>query len=584
MEGTSFGHYQLLALLGRGGMGEVWRAYDTNTDRVVALKVVHAHLSHDKTFLQRFRREAHAATRLNNRHVIPIHTYGEIDGRLYLDMRMVQGRDLDTLLRDGPLEPSRAVGIIEQVALALHAAHTAGMVHRDVKPSNVLLEDDDFAYLIDFGIARVVADTDMTGSGNVIGTWGYMAPERFTNPEIDARSDVYALACVLYECLTGTKPFPGDSPELQFGGHLGAPPPRPSVDRPWVDERFDTVIAKGMAKAPEKRYQTALELATAAREAVSGSAAPDAVEPAPTSSGPVTVSTFASAADQSDLHSDVTMLRPAAPAVARSSWRRKRVLVPAAAVVAIVIATVATTVTLNGPSAESSYEPAPAAALGVDTQQVAVDPPDQSLGLIPAVATARPSVVKIRAVASSCRQVNAGSGFVVAPNRVMTTARNVAGSDTVTVEADGRTYDAHVTSYDPADDVALLDVPDLPSAPLAFDGGEVPTGADAVILGYPGGEDFTATPARIREIIQLNGPDVYRTSTVARETYTFRGTVRQGDSGGPLIDTGGRVLGLVVAADANDADTGYALTSSQLNVQMIKLGNTAKVPTGACVT
>ena len=129
----------------------------------------------------------------------------------------------------------------------------------------------------------------------------------------------------------------------------------------------------------------------------------------------------------------------------------------------------------------------------------------------------------------------------------------------------------------------VADLPVVPGA-LAFDDTGVPQGADAVVLGYPGGGDFTATPARIREIIQLNGPDVYRTSTVARETYTFRATVRQGSSGGPLIDTDGRVLGLVVAGDTNDADTGYALTSSQLNVQMIKLGNDAKVPTGACVT
>src|SRR6202023_830334 len=179
VEGTPFGRYRLIELLGRGGMGEVWRAHDTRTDRVVAVKVLPAHFAQDSTFEQRFRREAHAAARLNNPHVVPIHDYGEIDGRLYVDMRLIEGRDLQTVLAAGPIDPARAVGIIEQVAKALNAAHKVGLVHRDVKPSNILLAEDDFAYLIDFGIARGTDETGLTGTGNVIGTWPYMAPERF---------------------------------------------------------------------------------------------------------------------------------------------------------------------------------------------------------------------------------------------------------------------------------------------------------------------------------------------------------------------------------------------------------------------
>jgi serine/threonine protein kinase len=140
VDGTPFGRYRLIELLGRSGMGEVWRAHDTVTDRVVAVKVLPAHLADDKAFVQRFRREAHAAARLNNPHIIPIHAYGEIDGRLYVDMRLIEGRDLQEVLADGPLEPGRAVRIIEQVAKALHAAHKVGLVHRDVKPSNILLD------------------------------------------------------------------------------------------------------------------------------------------------------------------------------------------------------------------------------------------------------------------------------------------------------------------------------------------------------------------------------------------------------------------------------------------------------------
>src|ERR1700752_4980892 len=210
---TAFGRYGLVALLGRGGMGEVWRAHDTATNRTVAIKLLPPHLAADDTFVRRFRREAEAAAQLNNPHIIPIHNYGEIDGRLYADMRLIEGRDLQTVLAAGPLEPGRAVVIIEQVAKALHAAHKVGLVHRDVKPSNILLDEDDFAYLIDFGIARAAADTRLTSTGNMIGTFHYMAPERLGTREEDAGADIYSLACVLYECLTGRPPFAEESVE-----------------------------------------------------------------------------------------------------------------------------------------------------------------------------------------------------------------------------------------------------------------------------------------------------------------------------------------------------------------------------------
>ena len=241
MRGTPFGRYRLVELLGRGGMGEVWRAYDTVTDRIVAIKVLPAHLFEDEEFQRRFRREAHAAARLNNPHVIPIHHYGEIDGRLFVDMRLIDGRDLHSVLADGPLAPARAVRIIEQVAKALHAAHKVGLVHRDVKPSNILLDEDDFAYLIDFGIARAAGETSLTATGGFIGSWPYMAPERFGPQEVDARADVYALACVLYQCLTGHTPYPGNSLEQQYAGHVATPPPEPSRANPNVPAGFDRV-------------------------------------------------------------------------------------------------------------------------------------------------------------------------------------------------------------------------------------------------------------------------------------------------------------------------------------------------------
>lgn len=269
MDAKPFGHYQLRRLLGRGGMGEVYEAYDTRTDRVVALKVLPHHMATDETFQQRFRRESQAAAGVSDPHIVPIHGFGEIDGRLYLDMRLIEGQTVGELLgeRKQPLSPTLAVSVVEQVANALDAAHASGLIHRDVKPSNILLTSREFAYLIDFGLARTASEKGLTTAGNTLGTLGYMAPERFEAGPIDGRADIYALACVLYECLTGVRPYQADSLEQQIAGHMMSPPPRPSDTDPAL-AAFDDVVATGMAKKPGKRYQTAAELGAAARRAL----------------------------------------------------------------------------------------------------------------------------------------------------------------------------------------------------------------------------------------------------------------------------------------------------------------------------
>lgn len=251
-------------------MGEVYRALDTRTDRIVALKVLPPHLAEDKVFQRRFRRESQAAAGVDDPHVVPIHSHGEIDGRLYLDMRLIEGLTLGDILsrRDRPLGPQLAVSVVEQVASALDGAHAAGLVHRDVKPSNILISEREFVYLIDFGLARTASDPGLTTAGSTLGTLAYMAPERFSGGQADPRSDIYALTCVLYECLTGSRPYPDDSLEQQIAGHMVTPPPLPSAsDRKLA--AFDAVIRKGMAKDPEDRYRTGAELAAAARRAVS---------------------------------------------------------------------------------------------------------------------------------------------------------------------------------------------------------------------------------------------------------------------------------------------------------------------------
>jgi serine/threonine-protein kinase len=270
--GTQFGPYELQSLIGVGGMGEVYRAYDTVRERLVAIKLLRPEVAADQSFQQRFRRESRVAARLQEPHVIPVHDFGDIDGVLYIDMRLVEGASLKDELRvSGALPPTRAVSIIGQVAAALDAAHGNGLVHRDIKPENVLLTPDDFAYLVDFGIAHGGGEANVTSTGLVIGSCAYMAAERFSGGRGGPAADVYSLTCLLYECLTGRAPFEAGDVRQMMGAHMFAPPPRPSIMRRGINRAFDDVVAKGMAKQPTDRYTTAGELAKAAAAAIAES-------------------------------------------------------------------------------------------------------------------------------------------------------------------------------------------------------------------------------------------------------------------------------------------------------------------------
>lgn len=271
-EGTQFGPYRLRRLVGRGGMGDVYEAEDTVRERIVALKLMSRTLSNDPVFRSRMQREARTAGRLHEPHVVPIHDFGEIDGQLYVDMRLIDGKDLASMLkRYGPISPPRAIAIVRQIGSALDAAHAAGILHRDVKPENILVSADDFAYLVDFGIASATSDEKLTQFGTTVGTAKYMAPERFGDSDITHKADIYALTCVLYECLTGSPPYTGDQLSV-MGAHVHQPIPRPSAARPSIPAAFDGVIARGMAKDPAERYLTCGDLAAAAYGAL---AAPD---------------------------------------------------------------------------------------------------------------------------------------------------------------------------------------------------------------------------------------------------------------------------------------------------------------------
>src|SRR5262245_50005511 len=262
-----FGPYRVQELLGQGGMGMVHRAYDTVHQRVIALKRLPAVA--DPDFRARFRRESRIVANLRHPNVIPVNDFGEIDGQLFLDMMLVDGIDLRRALGTGMVDLDQTIKILTQVAHALDAAHAGGLVHRDVKPSNILIDRDGHAYLADFGIARATSPdaTVLTGSGDLVGSWDYMAPERLSGGTVDGRADQYSLACVLFECLTGRLPHPAVDPAAKVAAHLLQPPPAPSVFLPTITPALDAVVMRGMAKDPARRFPAATVLMAAARSA-----------------------------------------------------------------------------------------------------------------------------------------------------------------------------------------------------------------------------------------------------------------------------------------------------------------------------
>jgi serine/threonine-protein kinase len=267
--GDEFAGCRIEAVAGRGGMGVVYRATELSLGRPVALKLLTPDRAGDRAFRERFQRESRMAAAIDHPNVIPVYAAGESDGLLYLVMRYVGGTDLHALLREqGRLDPTRAASIVAQVGAALDAAHRAGLVHRDVKPANVLLAGD-HAYLSDFGLTRLArSDTQLTESGQWVGTVEYCAPEHLRGERTDARADVYSLGCVLFAALTGKPPFSQGTVPATMYAHIHEPPPMPSSQ--GVPHEFDRVIARALAKAPEDRYPSAGDLGRAAAAAARG--------------------------------------------------------------------------------------------------------------------------------------------------------------------------------------------------------------------------------------------------------------------------------------------------------------------------
>jgi hypothetical protein len=269
--GSTFGGYRIVRLLDRGGMGIVYEAVEIELDRTVALKIVAPEHTRDPTAVARFKSEARLAASLEHPNIVPIHRGGEHDGVLYLAMRYVAGTNLRRVIDHGPLDPPRIARILTEIAEALDAAHARGLVHRDVKPANILVTGSgpgEHVYLTDFGLTKRLGSAgDLTRTGAWVGTPDYVAPEQIQDRAVDGRADVYSLGCVLYEMLTGHVAFPRDSDMAKLWAHVTDPPPLPRSRRPDLVEAFDVAVGRATAKDPDDRYRSAWDLAAAVRVA-----------------------------------------------------------------------------------------------------------------------------------------------------------------------------------------------------------------------------------------------------------------------------------------------------------------------------
>jgi serine/threonine-protein kinase len=274
--GSEIAGYRLESLIQRGGMAVVYLAEHIRLGRKVALKLLALELSEDDKFRERFLRESRLAARINHPNIIPIYDAGESDGLLYIAMLYVGEFDLKKLVvKEGPLDTERAVSLVMQAGAALDSAHKQGLIHRDVKPANILVvprsdaDGHDHVYLTDFGLTKHAGSrSGLTATGQFVGTIDYVAPEQIEGKEVDSRADVYSLGCVLYECLTGTMPFRKDDEVAVLYAHMKEQPPRVSDHRPELPSAIDGVIAKVLAKSPDERFQTCAEFTTAARAAL----------------------------------------------------------------------------------------------------------------------------------------------------------------------------------------------------------------------------------------------------------------------------------------------------------------------------
>jgi serine/threonine protein kinase len=400
--GTEFAGYRITGVIGRGGMSIVYSAEHMRLGRPAALKVLSPMLAADEGFRSRFTRESQLAAGLDHPSIVAIYDAGETDGLLYIAMRLVRGDDLGGLLeREGPLSFARAFSIVEQIGGALDHAHTQGLIHRDVKPANILVErPSERAYLSDFGVVKETSSRGLTKTGFFLGTFEYAAPEQIEGREVDGRTDVYALGCVLYESLTAEAPFAAQTEGSVIHAHLVEPPPRATEKRPDLPTVVNDVIATAMAKAQENRYPTCGELVRALRAAVGhGDAVATESDPAGVQGAAATVfatspGTAAPAlpADpdpvaQPDEVSAPASEPPGVPASAAAKEQRTmaitrgRIVAAAAILVAVIAAAVAAALLIGGNDSSTSSNPPTVPSTSTSTSPSTSTSVDVAVGL-----------------------------------------------------------------------------------------------------------------------------------------------------------------------------------------------------------
>jgi serine/threonine-protein kinase len=389
--GTEIGGYRIEGLLGRGGMGVVYEATQLSLNRTVALKLLAAELSEDPAFRERFRREGRIQAGIDHGHIVTIYEAGELEEGLFIAMRLIRGPNLKQLIRSGDLDALRAARLLTPIADALDTAHESGLIHRDVKPQNILVGRRDHAYLADFGLTKALGDTAVTQTGQLMGTLDYVAPEQIRGEAAGAAADVYALTCVAFECLTGSPPFQKASEAATLYAHMSEPPAAVAGQVAGAGPELDEWIARGLAKSPHERPETALELLTGIEQALNGTgrvpvtaaspaAAPAASAPPapPLPAGPAVPSTGTEmispqgSPTRDDLRRDWSpepVAVEAPPPSARRALPAKRLL--AAGVGAGLVAALAGFLIGNS----GNEEPAPAAGLRVGSDAVALQAP-----------------------------------------------------------------------------------------------------------------------------------------------------------------------------------------------------------------
>ena len=546
--GRTLGQYEILQLLGKGGMASVYKAYQAGLQRHVAIKILPPHLAQNAEFSRRFEREARAIAQLDHPNIVPVYDYGQAEGFTFIVMKYVEGGTLkDMLERRGRLPLDRAALILSQVASALDYAHGQGVIHRDIKPANVLMNRPDWALLSDFGLVHIAeGSVKLTGTGVSLGTPEYMSPEQAQGLEIDSRSDIYSLGVMLYAMTTGQAPYTGNTPVAVILKHVNEPLPSPRDSNPDLPVAAESAILKSLAKRPEERPSTAGELSRSFSTAIGGEHAVTESAPQPrVSAAPATPQVKTAEA------------QPAAP----PSTRRKLPLPLIAGMAILAIAALGIGVLLGGRGAA----PAPAPTSPAPTVDLAATPAPAATAALQLPIQSTVQIWVLQKAGEDFERAWSGSGSIVTPDGLILTNAHVVLPDKVYGNVDGLevwltfeedaapvpTFLAQTVVANPDLDLAVIkiisDLEGKPVDPGALnlpavqlgDSDELSMGAEVFILGYPGigGENITLTNGRVAGF--TNAPGVKGRAFVKTDA-----TIAGGNSGGLAADASGRLIGV----------------------------------------